>query len=106
MFPEAARALPDVGYMRALSPEGVLSVDPSGILALQGSGPREAIDVLKKASVPYIEVPETFDNAGILEKIRIVGHALGADAKANYAQRLAVGIDAFRAGIRAAFMGR
>lgn len=30
----------------------------------------------------------------------------GADAKANYAQRLAVGIDAFRAGIRAAFMGR
>jgi NAD(P)-dependent dehydrogenase (short-subunit alcohol dehydrogenase family) len=29
----------------------------------------------------------------------------GADAKANYAQRLAVGIDAFRAGIRSAFLG-
>lgn len=83
MHPAAARALPDVGYMRALSPEGVLSVDPSGILALRGSGPRETIDVLRKASVPYIEVPETFDHAGILEKIRIVGHALGADAKAD-----------------------
>lgn len=30
----------------------------------------------------------------------------GADARANYAQRLAIGIDAFRAGIRQAFMGR
>jgi len=29
----------------------------------------------------------------------------GADAKANYAQRLAVGIDAFRAGIRNMFLG-
>ena len=59
LYPEAALALPDVGYMRALSPEGVLSVNPTGILALQGSGPKEAVDVLKKASVPFIEVPET-----------------------------------------------
>lgn len=29
----------------------------------------------------------------------------GADAKANYAQRLAVGIDAFRAEIRSMFLG-
>jgi iron complex transport system substrate-binding protein len=82
-YPERARMLPDVGYMRQLSPEGVLSVNPTGILALQGSGPREAVDVLKKASVPFIEVPERYDNAGIVEKIRIVGKALGADAKAE-----------------------
>ncbi|HEY4193548.1 MAG TPA: ABC transporter substrate-binding protein, partial [Mesorhizobium sp.] len=50
VYPQEAFKLPDVGYMRQLSPEGVLSVDPSGILALQGSGPKEAIDVLKKAS--------------------------------------------------------
>jgi iron complex transport system substrate-binding protein len=82
-YPEAAKALPDVGYMRALSPEGVLSVNPSGILALAGSGPKEAVDVLRKASVTFIEVPETFDHPGILEKIRVVGKALGADAKAD-----------------------
>jgi iron complex transport system substrate-binding protein len=83
VYPEAAFKLPDVGYMRALSPEGVLSVNPSGILALAGSGPKETVDVLKKASVPFIEVPETYDSEGILEKIRIVGKALGADAKAE-----------------------
>lgn len=82
-YPEAAAKLPDVGYMRALSPEGVLSVNPTGILALQGSGPKEAVDVLKKSSVPFIEVPDHFNHGGIVEKIRIVGKALGVDAKAE-----------------------
>src|SRR5690606_22824512 len=70
LYPEAALKLPDVGYMRQLSPESVLSVDPSGLLVVEGSGPKETIDVLKKASIPFITVPETYDHAGILEKIR------------------------------------
>ncbi|TPI15866.1 hemin ABC transporter substrate-binding protein [Mesorhizobium sp. B4-1-3] len=82
-YPEEAQKLPDVGYMRALSPEGVLSVNPSGILALHGSGPKEAVDVLKKSSVPFIEVPDRYDHEGILEKIRVVGKALGVEAKAE-----------------------
>ena len=90
-YPEAALKLPNVGYMRALSPEGVLSVNPSGILALHGSGPREAVDVLKKSSVPFIEVPEHYSHEGILEKIRVVGKALGVDAKA---EKLAAEMDA------------
>ncbi|AZO14116.1 hemin ABC transporter substrate-binding protein [Mesorhizobium sp. M2A.F.Ca.ET.043.05.1.1] len=90
-YPEAAAKLPDVGYMRALSPEGVLSVSPTGILALQGSGPKEAVDVLKKSSVPFIEVPDHFNHEGILEKIRIVGKALGVEAKA---EKLAIDTDA------------
>ena len=82
-YPAAAMALPDVGYMRQLSAEGVLSVNPSGILTLHGSGPKEAVDVLKKSSVPFIDVPEHYSHDGILEKIRIVGKALGVDAKAE-----------------------
>ncbi|TPK64718.1 hemin ABC transporter substrate-binding protein [Mesorhizobium sp. B2-4-15] len=82
-YPRAALGLPDVGYMRQLSPEGVLSVNPTGILALQGSGPREAVDVLKKTSIPFVEVPEHYSREGILEKVRIVGKALGIDAKAD-----------------------
>lgn len=83
VYPQAAFKLPDVGYMRALSPEGVLSVNPTGILALHGSGPKEAIDVLKKASIPFIVVPDGFSHQGILDKIRVVGKALGVDAKAE-----------------------
>lgn len=91
VYPEAALSLPDVGYMRALSPEGVLSVGPSGIIALEGSGPKEAMDVIEKASVPLVVVPESFDRAGILEKIRIVGKALGVEDKAD---ALAAQVDA------------
>lgn len=91
LYPDAATKLPDVGYMRQLSPEGVLSVNPSGLLVLEGSGPRETIDVLEKASVQLITVPETFDHAGILEKIRVVGKAFGADGKAA---ELAAAVDA------------
>ncbi|TIS60980.1 MAG: hemin ABC transporter substrate-binding protein [Mesorhizobium sp.] len=90
-YPKEALKLPDVGYMRALSPEGVLSVNPTGILALHGSGPKEAVDVLKKSSVPFIEVPEHYSHDGILEKIRVVGKALGVDAKA---EKLAAEMDA------------
>src|SRR5262245_42168484 len=83
VYPEAAFKLPDIGYMRALSPEGVLSVDPSAIVALEGSGPKETVDVLKKAKVAYLTVPETFDRAGILAKIKAVGDAIGAEDKAK-----------------------
>jgi iron complex transport system substrate-binding protein len=82
VYPEAALKLPDVGYMRAISPEGVLGINPDAIITIEGSGPPEAIEVLKKASVPFAFVPETFDEAGILQKIRVVGSALGVDDKA------------------------
>ncbi|WP_157016196.1 heme/hemin ABC transporter substrate-binding protein [Mesorhizobium xinjiangense] len=97
-FPEAALKLPDIGYMRALSPEGVLSVNPDAIIALEGSGPPEAVDVLEKASVPMVVVPETFDRDGILAKIRTVGAAIGADDKAEaLAREVGSELDAARA---------
>lgn len=82
VYPPEALELPDVGYMRALSPEGVLSVDPSVIITLEGSGPPEALEVLEKASVPMVTIPDRFDGEGILEKIRIVGEVLGEREKA------------------------
>lgn len=95
LFPDAALELPDVGYMRALSPEGVLSVDPDGILALEGSGPPEAVEVLRRASVPLVTIPETYDRAGILAKIGAVGKAIGADAgAAALAETVARDLDA------------
>ncbi len=82
-YPPKAFALPDVGYMRALSPEGVLSVSPSALLVIEGSGPPEALDVLGQSGVPTTTIPEEHSHAGILAKIRAVGAALGADAKAS-----------------------
>jgi len=95
LYPDEVNKLPSVGYMRALSPEGVLSVNPSAILLIQGSGPKETIDVLSKASVPLVSIPESFDRDGIVAKIKAIGKALGADAKADeLAAKVAADVDA------------
>jgi len=75
-YPDQVTELPDIGYARALSPEGVLSVAPDLIIAIEGAGPPETIDVLKSAQVGYVSVPEIYSADGIVTKIRIVGAAL------------------------------
>lgn len=83
LYPEAATELPDVGYMRQLSPEGVLSVSPSALLVIEGSGPPEVLDVLMETGVPYQTVPESYSAEGILTKVRAVGQALDVTDKAD-----------------------
>jgi iron complex transport system substrate-binding protein len=89
-FPAEANSLPDVGYIRALSPEGVLSVNPDLIVALNGSGPKEAFDALKAATVPIAEINDSFNADGVSAKIRQVGTAIGAEEKA---EKLALQVD-------------
>jgi len=81
MYPREAMKLPDVGYMRALSPEGVMAVNPTAILAIEGSGPADALAVLKSSGIPFETVPEGFNRAAILKKIDLVGTFLGVPEK-------------------------
>jgi iron complex transport system substrate-binding protein len=81
--PAAQREKANVGYMRQLSAEGVLGLNPSLVLAAQGSGPKETMDVLEAAEVPLVLVPETFSEEGLIDKIKLVGHAMGADKRAE-----------------------
>ncbi|MEM8555682.1 MAG: ABC transporter substrate-binding protein [Pseudomonadota bacterium] len=82
-FPEVAEDLPDVGYMRRLSPEGVLSLNPDLILASEGSGPPETVALLEAASIDYVVIPDDPSAEGIAEKIRAIGAALGVSDKAE-----------------------
>lgn len=80
-YPAAARALPNVGYSRTLAPEGVLSVAPSVILAMEGAGPRSTLDVLENASVPVVIIPDAHDAEGVVRKIEAVAAAVGEPEK-------------------------
>ncbi|MBW4964186.1 hemin ABC transporter substrate-binding protein [Sulfitobacter sp. CW3] len=82
-YPAEAQALPDVGYMRALSPEGVLSVDPQMIISEDGAGPLETINVLEAANIPFLTVPDVYSAEGIIAKINAVGQAIGEPEKAK-----------------------
>lgn len=88
-YPPAALSLPDVGYMRALSPEGVLSVNPGAIIAIEGSGPKPVFDVLAKAAIPVVMIPNHYDRRGMETKIRMIGQVLGVEAKADILARQA-----------------
>ena len=63
--PPDAQSLPDVGYMRSLSPEGVLSVAPDLIVAEDGAGPPETIALLNAASIPFVTVPDRYSAEGV-----------------------------------------
>ncbi len=75
-FPDRILALPDVGYIRALSPEGVLAQDPDLVLAEGDAGPPEAVEVLKAAGVPFTLLPEATTPEGVTAKITAVAAAL------------------------------
>lgn len=82
VYPQEALRLPVLGYMRALSPEGVLSLAPEGILLIEGSGPASTIDILKKTSIPIVIVPENYSRESVIEKIRVVGKAIHREKQA------------------------
>ncbi|MGH1350082.1 MAG: heme/hemin ABC transporter substrate-binding protein [Methyloligellaceae bacterium] len=82
-YPSQALSKKNIGYVRALSSEGVLSVKPTLILALDGAGPPEVIEVLEKASVPMLSVPHKFSEEGVIEKIRFIGDVLEVQEKSE-----------------------
>ncbi|MBB4124030.1 heme/hemin ABC transporter substrate-binding protein [Martelella radicis] len=82
-YPPEALALPDIGYMRQLSPEGILSVNPSAIISIEGAGPPETMEVMEKADVDLAFVPEDYSRDGIIEKVTTIGKLLGREDQAQ-----------------------
>jgi len=102
--PEVLKTKPNVGYFRQLSPEGVIGLAPSVIIAADGAGPRETVAVLEQASIPFVRVPDHFDANGILEKIRIIGAATNTEKQAaclgQAVERDLAALSALRSGIK------
>ncbi|MBI3708831.1 MAG: ABC transporter substrate-binding protein [Proteobacteria bacterium] len=79
-FPAAAKALPQVGYMRTLSVEGVLSLRPTLVLLTEDAGPPAAVAQLRGAGVTMLVLPNSHDMPGIEARIRGVATALALPA--------------------------
>ena len=76
IFPQAASAFPSVGYVRALSAEGLLSLRPTLVLGEDDMGPPEVLAQVGRAGVDIVRVPETHTAAGILDKVRCIAAVL------------------------------
>ena len=80
-YPDAAADLPSVGYVRNLSAEGLLSLNPTLVLGEDDMGPPVVLEQLEQAGVATVRVEEQHDAIGILTKVRCVAAVLGlADA--------------------------
>jgi iron complex transport system substrate-binding protein len=76
-FPPPVQGLPQIGYMCALAPEGLIALRPDLLLLSDEAGPVQALAVLRAAGLPIALI---HDGAGLgtaEAKIRAVAAALG-----------------------------
>lgn len=81
--PKVARDLPQVGYMRQLSAEPILSLSPALILAIADSGPPPVLDQLKAAGACLVLVPDDHSTQGVIRKVESVAAALDRKAEGD-----------------------
>ncbi len=88
-WPAAAGGLPDVGYLRQLHTEGILSLTPDQVIASHDAGPPLVLDQLRRAGVDVHVLERARDAATVLANIRRIGRWLGHEDRAEaLAERL------------------
>ena len=89
LYPAVARQLPQVGYARTLSAEGVLSLAPTQLIATEEAGPQAVLRQVRDAGVPVAVLSANNQFEGLLERVKQVGRITGrAESAARLAQSL------------------
>ncbi|MCJ2126764.1 hemin ABC transporter substrate-binding protein [Methylobacterium sp. J-077] len=81
--PEALREKPNVGYLRALSAEGLLACGPDLVIAADGAGPPPVLAQLREAGLRVETVTEPPSPEGVLDKIAVIGRLVGLEHEAE-----------------------
>ena len=80
-FPPATSELPSIGYVRALSTEGILSLKPSLILGEDDTGPPLVVEQLSLTGLDVRILEEDHTSLGILRKIECLSEVLNTKSK-------------------------
>ncbi|WP_288902853.1 ABC transporter substrate-binding protein [uncultured Sneathiella sp.] len=75
-YPPAAASAPKVGYMRALSAEGILSLSPDIVILSEESGPPTVLEQLKSAGVTMLELEAGRTIGDVKKNIKILAETL------------------------------
>ena len=78
---QAQKEKKGLGYMRAISSEGVLSLRPDLVLAMNDAGPPAAMDQLVASGVPVVFVDATPSPEAIEKRTRFLASIVGAPAQ-------------------------
>jgi iron complex transport system substrate-binding protein len=77
--PDALKRLPNVGYMRVLSAEGVLSLKPTLVIADGEAGPPAILAQLKSAGAAVVRLKKSASPEGVVYKMRALARLLGRE---------------------------
>ena len=83
IYVDGAEGLTNVGYMRALSTEGVLAQAPDLMCVSSDSGPPEVLDALRASGIPFALIPHVPTIEGIRTKVALLGELLDKAAEAK-----------------------
>ena len=79
-YPEAAAALPGIGFGQRLAAEPVLAFEPTLVIGDESVEPAEAVEQLRAAGVPVVILPSQTTLEGVSEKIRQIATIVSAEA--------------------------
>ncbi|XHS80543.1 hemin ABC transporter substrate-binding protein [Burkholderiaceae bacterium UC74_6] len=83
LYPAAATQLPNVGYARTLSAEGLLSLAPSLIVATEDAGPPGVLRQVEAARVPLHVLRADHRFEGLINRTARLGELLDRKAEAR-----------------------
>ncbi|WES67815.1 hemin ABC transporter substrate-binding protein [Superficieibacter sp. HKU1] len=80
-WPAEVNNVPDVGYVRQLNTEGILSLRPDIVLASNQAQPSLVLQKVAENHVRVIDVPGGYSLAAIDKKVAVIADALGKNAE-------------------------
>lgn len=78
-YPPAAERLPKVGYQRALSAEGIVSLSPDLVMLTEEAGPPAVLAQLQAANIPVLQLRAGRSLTDVRDAIRVIAGALKKD---------------------------
>lgn len=86
IYPAATTRLPNVGYARSLSAEGILALRPTQLIATEDAGPPVVIKQIIDAQIPLTILPSGHQLKDVIDRVSSIGKLLH---KTNAAEALA-----------------
>ena len=76
LYPDSATKLPNVGYARSLSSEGILALKPTQVIAIEDAGPPVVLRQIANAGIPLTVLQSNLRFDGVLDRIHKIGELI------------------------------
>ena len=73
IYPTAATRLPNVGYARSLSSEGILALRPTQLITTEDAGPPIVLRQIVDAGIPLSILPSSHQLKDVIDRVRTIG---------------------------------